>query len=154
MFGESCVFYSLRHSFASLNFLRICCFRHRALLDELADREHETFSESFLDQMRDCFAQAEDQAPDIPITAVVSLCRLMGHSGYATLFERYVHTIHIALRHFTVPMYGQQGERTLTRKACSNITGLTSSSSLACLPRTVAGLSDYLQESGSAERRR
>ena len=153
-FGNNAVFYSLRHSFASLNLLRIVALGYPALMSELADRKHETFSSPHLERFREVLSTPEDLAPPIPYSSIGTLCEMMGHAGYRTLFERYVHTNHIALRHFTTPMYGQQGERALSRKACSNITGLTSSSSLARLPRTVAGLIDYLRESSSAERRR
>lgn len=140
VFGKQVVFYSLRHSFASWNFVRMMAFGFRGIRDELVDRHHETFSDDFLGRLRDVYAGVEFMAPAIPVTAVITLARMMGHSGYATLFERYVHTLSLVLPHVCSKWFKEQSQRKLSRKACAQLTGLKSSSSLAALPNTVGGL--------------
>lgn len=140
VFGKQVVFYSLRHSFASWNFVRMMAFGFPGIRDELVDRHHETFSDAFLGRLRDVYAGVEFMAPAIPVTAVITLARMMGHSGYATLFERYVHTLNLALPHVCSHWFREQSQRKLSRKACAQLTGLKSSSSLAALPNTVGGL--------------
>lgn len=144
-FGKDAVFYSLRHSFASQSFIRIICLQYRNLRRRLADGHHETFSEDFLNRLRLVFAAPEFNAPAIPITVIISLARLMGHSGYATLFERYVHTLGVVLPDIYEEWFKEQSAARLSRAACKALTGLSSSPALARLPNTVGGMIDYLR---------
>lgn len=149
VFGSDVVFYSLRHSFASLIFIRIMMFRHPQLRDSLADGAHEIFSDNHLRALRQLFAAPEFGAPDIPATSIITLARLMGHSGYVTLFERYVHTTYEVLTVILAEWFDQQRERKLSRVACGLLVGRTSPASLAKLPSTVGGLVEYLRGFGT-----
>jgi len=98
--GSGADLHLLRHSFASMMFLRWYCCKYPDLIKDLVDKKHWCFSKKGLAGLRTFFGEQ----PDIPIsetniTAIIHLIKLMGHKNADTFFQVYVHSYDTVLEH-------------------------------------------------------
>lgn len=98
--GTGADLHLLRHSFASMMFLRWYCCKYPDLIKDLVDKKHWCFSKKGLVGLRIFFGEQ----PDIPIsetniTAIIHLIKLMGHKNTDTFFQVYVHSYDTVLEH-------------------------------------------------------
>jgi|SRR5690554_185565 len=98
--GSGANLHLLRHSFASMMFLRWYCCKYPDLIDELIDKKHWCFSNDGLEKLKIFFGEDPDiPLPDSNVTAIIHLIKLMGHSNTHTFFQVYVHSFDTVLQH-------------------------------------------------------
>lgn len=90
----------LRHSFASMMFLRWYCCKYPDLVKHLVDKKHWCFTQKGLAELKVFFGEKPDAPlPHSNITAIVHLIKLMGHKNTDTFFKVYVHSYDVVLEH-------------------------------------------------------
>jgi integrase len=98
--GRGTDLHLLRHSFASMMFLRWYCCKYPDLIKELVDKRHWCFSKRGLAGLRTFFGEKPDiSIPETNITAMIHLIKLMGHKNTDTFFQVYVHSYDTVLEH-------------------------------------------------------
>lgn len=98
--GTGADLHLLRHSFASMLFLRWYCCKYPDLIKELIDKKHWCFSQKGLAGLRTFFGENPDTViPNSNITAIIHLIKLMGHKNTDTFFQVYVHSYDTVLEH-------------------------------------------------------
>lgn len=98
--GDGADLHLLRHSFASMMFLRWYCCKYPSFVNELVDKKHWCFSKKGLESLRIFFGENPNKPlHDSNITAAIHLIKLMGHRDTNTLFQVYVHSYDAVLEH-------------------------------------------------------
>ena len=98
--GTGADLHLLRHSFASMIFLRWYCCKYPDLIKELVDKKHWCFSKKGLAGLRTFFGENPNiRIPKNNITAIIHLIKLMGHKNTDTFFQVYVHSYDTVLEH-------------------------------------------------------
>lgn len=98
--GTGADLHLLRHSFASMIFLRWYCCKYPNLIKDLVDKKHWCFSTKGLAGLRTFFGENPDiPIPHTNITAIIHLIKLMGHKNTDTFFQVYVHSYDTVLEH-------------------------------------------------------
>lgn len=98
--GTGADLHLLRHSFASMMFLRWYCCKYPDLIKELVDKKHWCFTKKGLAGLRTFFGENPDiPIPETNITAIIHLIKLMGHKNTDTFFQVYVHSYGVVLEH-------------------------------------------------------
>lgn len=98
--GTGADLHLLRHSFASMMFLRWYCCKYPDLIKDLVDKKHWCFSKKGLVGLRIFFGEQPDiPIPETNITAIIHLIKLMGHKNTDTFFQVYVHSYDTVLEH-------------------------------------------------------
>jgi hypothetical protein len=98
--GSGADLHLLRHSFASMMFLRWYCCKYPDLIKDLVDKKHWCFSKKGLAGLRTFFGEKSDiTIPETNITAIIHLIKLMGHKNTDTFFQVYVHSYDAVLEH-------------------------------------------------------
>jgi integrase len=98
--GNGADLHLLRHSFASMMFLRWYCCKYPDFVKELVDKKHWCFSKKGLENLRIFFGEKPNEPiPDSNITAAIHLIKLMGHRDTNTFFQVYVHSYDAVLEH-------------------------------------------------------
>lgn len=98
--GSGSDLHLLRHSFASMMFLRWYCCKYPDFVKELVDKKHWCFSKKGLENLRIFFGEKPNEPiPDSNITAAIHLIKLMGHRDTNTFFQVYVHSYDAVLEH-------------------------------------------------------
>ena len=98
--GTGADLHLLRHSFASMMFLRWYCCKYPGLIKDLVDKKHWCFNKKGLAGLRTFFGEKPDiPIPETNITAIIHLIKLMGHKNTDTFFQVYVHSYDTVLEH-------------------------------------------------------
>ena len=98
--GAGADLHLLRHSFASMMFLRWYCCKYPSFVNELVDKKHWCFSKKGLAGLRTFFGENPNEPlPDSNITAAIHLIKLMGHRDTNTFFQVYAHSYDAVLEH-------------------------------------------------------
>lgn len=98
--GDGADLHLLRHSFASMIFLRWYCCKYPSFVNELVDKKHWCFSKKGLESLRIFFGENPNKTlSDTNITAAIHLIKLMGHRDTNTFFQVYVHSYDAVLEH-------------------------------------------------------
>ena len=98
--GAGADLHLLRHSFASMMFLRCYCCKYPSFVNELVDKKHWCFSKKGLESLRIFFGENPKKTlSDSNITAAIHLIKLMGHRDTNTFFQVYVHSYDAVLEH-------------------------------------------------------
>lgn len=98
--GTGADLHLLRHSFASMIFLRWYCCKYPSFVNELVDKKHWCFSKKGLESLRIFFGENPNKTlSDSNITAAIHLIKLMGHRDTNTFFQVYVHSYDAVLEH-------------------------------------------------------
>jgi integrase len=98
--GSGADLHLLRHSFASMMFLRWYCCKYPDFVKELVDKKHWCFSSEGLAKLRTFFGEKPNEPlADSNITAATHLIKLMGHRDTNTFFQVYVHSYDAVLEH-------------------------------------------------------
>jgi len=112
--GNGANLHLLRHSFASMMFLRWYCCKYPDLINELIDKKHWCFSNDGLEKLKIFFGEDPDiPLPDTNVTAIIHLIKLMGHSNTYTFFQVYVHSFDTVLQHAIKRINEKDNESTL-----------------------------------------
>ena len=145
--GQSFVYHSLRHSFASWLLVRWYAARYPDFLEMLAEKHHPIFSPSCQQNLTQLFAsEAPGAIPAHHTSDLVVISKLLGHSGQETLFSTYIHTFHLIHEHAMQRMSACFGNRRLKGKTISAIVpGMKSRHSHQKLPgRTINEICEFL----------
>ena len=120
--GSGADLHLLRHSFASMMFLRWYCCKYPNLIKDLVDKKHWCFSKKGLAGLRIFFGEQPDiPIPETNITAIVHLIKLMGHKNTDTFFQVYVHSYDTVLEHALQRTHGESDSIELSGKLISEL---------------------------------
>jgi len=118
--GQDFVFHSLRHSFASWLLIRWYAARYPEIIPTLAEGNHPVFGDECQENLCQFFASDRSgEIPDHHASDLVSISKLIGHSGQETLFSTYVHSFHIVHRHAMERLSQNIGSNKLSGKTIS-----------------------------------
>ena len=148
--GTGADLHLLRHSFASMMFLRWYCCKYPDLVKELVDKKHWCFSKKGLAGLKTFFGEKPDSPiPENNITAIIHLIKLIGHKNTDTFFQVYVHSYDTVLEHALRRIHEKSDSIELPGKLISELVpGMKSRASQARLKlRKVSHLATLLSNS-------
>ena len=120
--GAGADLHLLRHSFASMMFLRWYCCKYPSFVNELVDKKHWCFSKKGLESLRIFFGENPKKTlSDSNITAAIHLIKLMGHRDTNTFFQVYVHSYDAVLEHALKRIHEDIDSIKLTGKLISEL---------------------------------
>lgn len=146
--GEGADLHLLRHSFASHIFLRWYCSRYHNLIPQLLEKNHWSFSDDGIGNLRFFLGESPDQAiPPTNVTSIIHLLKLMGHKTTTTFFRVYVHSFEVIADHAIQRCDHEEGKAILSGKAIAALVpkfgSRTSQSKLK--DRSLKGIADMIR---------
>lgn len=120
--GNGADLHLLRHSFASMMFLRWYCCKHPDFINELVDEKHWCFKKQGIASLRVIFGENPNEPlPDSNTTAIIHLIKLMGHRDTNTFFQVYVHSYDAVLEHALKRVHSEIDKIALPGKLISEL---------------------------------